>query len=351
MPLPSPLPVRQGVNATRLRLPMTGPEAAGTVQEHLVARFGHVDPDGIRDRFVRGEVVAADGTALTASTPLGEHEFIWYYRDLPQEEPLPVEHRILHRDEHLVVIDKPHFLPTTPGGRFIQETALVRLRNELGLDDLVPLHRLDRATAGVVMFSANPATRGAYHLLFERRRARKVYEAVSTLPAGADAPGTPVPERFPLTVRSRIRKDKGVLRSVVEQIPVAASGRAAGAEVRTKKSNLSHAGANAETRVELLAVGRSGGTLAGAEVAHLRLHPRTGRTHQLRIHLAALGLGIAFDPFYPDLLDAAPDDFARPLQLLARQLRFTDPVTGEERVFTSGLQLQERPAAAGEPTE
>ncbi|WIK82097.1 pseudouridine synthase [Micrococcus lylae] len=369
MPLPSPLPVRQGVNATRLRLPMTGPEAAGTVQEHLVSRFGHVDPDGIRGRFARGEVVAADGTALTAATPLGVHEFIWYYRDLPQEEPLPARHRLLHRDEHLVVIDKPHFLPTTPGGRFIQETALVRLRNELGLDDLVPLHRLDRATAGVVMFSANPATRGAYHLLFERRRARKVYEAVSALPpgtldrlpdggplpsastlaSGATAPrqdgvGAPVLDRFPLTVRSRIRKDKGILRSVVEDVPVSASGRAAGAEVRTKKSNLSHAGANAETHVELLATGRSAGTLAGAEVAHFRLHPRTGRTHQLRIHLAALGLGIAFDPFYPDLLDAAPDDVARPLQLLARELRFTDPVTGRDRVFTSEFELQERPA-------
>ncbi len=374
MPLSSPLPVRHGVNATRLRLPMAGPEADGTVQEHLVSRFGHVDPDGIRDRFARGEVVAADGTALTASTPLGVHEFIWYYRDLPEEEPLPVRHRILHRDEHLVVIDKPHFLPTTPGGHFIQETALVRLRNELGLDDLVPLHRLDRATAGVVMFSANPATRGAYHLLFERRRARKVYEAVSALPpgllgrlpddgsvpsvsaltSGGAAPGqggfgTAVLDRFPLTVRSRIRKDKGILRSVVEQVPAAASGRAAGAEVRTKRSNLSHAGANAETHVELLSVGRSAGTLAGAGVAHVRLHPRTGRTHQLRIHLAALGLGIAFDPFYPDLLDAAPDDLARPLQLLARELRFTDPVTGEDRVFTSELQLQERPRESETP--
>jgi tRNA pseudouridine32 synthase / 23S rRNA pseudouridine746 synthase len=369
VPLPSPLPVRQGVNATRLRLPLTGPKAAGTVQEHLLARFGHVDPDGIRARFTRGEVVGADGAPIPADTPLGTHEFCWYYRDLPHEEPLPVAHTLLHRDEHLVVIDKPHFLPTTPGGRFIQETALVRLRNELGLDDLVPLHRLDRATAGVVMFSANPATRGAYHLLFERRRARKVYEAVSALPPGTldrlpdDGPlpsasalasggpspaqegfGTPVLDRFPMTVRSRIRKDKGILRSVVEDVPVAASGRAAGAEVRKKKSNIAHAGANAETHVELLATGRSAGALAGAEVAHFRLHPHTGRTHQLRIHLAALGLGIAFDPFYPELLDAAPDDFSRPLQLLARQLRFTDPVTGADRVFTSEQELQERPA-------
>ena len=157
------------------------------------------------------------------------------------------------------------------------------------------------------------------------------------------APADPVLGRFPLTVRSRIRKDKGILRSVVEEIPPAASGRRAGAPVRTRRSNRPHAGANAESRVELLGVGVSAGTLAGRRVAHLRLTPRTGRTHQLRIHLAALGLGIAFDPFYPDLLDLAPDDVTRPLQLLSRSLRFTDPVTGEEREFTSPAELQERP--------
>lgn len=349
MAVPSPLPLRRGVNATRLRLPASGPWR--TAQEYVLDRFGHVGPDGIRTRFAAGEVVAADGSALTPETPLGAHEDLWYYRDLPREDPLPVSYEILHVDEHLVVIHKPHFLPTTPGGRFIQETALVRLRNELGIDDLVPLHRLDRATAGIVMFSADPATRGAYHLLFERRAVAKRYEAVAVLPESADdallaagAEGThPLLARFPLTVRSRIRKDKGILRSVVEEIPVAASGRAAGAPVRTRKSNQAHAGANAETRVEVLDVGRSAGTLAGTPVVRLGLTPRTGRTHQLRIHLAALGLGIAFDAFYPDLLDVAPDDHARPLQLLSRSLSFTDPVTGEPRTFTSPAELQERP--------
>ncbi|MCR8676335.1 pseudouridine synthase [Micrococcus sp. HG099] len=339
MAVPSPLPARNGVNATRLRLPASGWD---TAQDYVLHRFGHVDPDGIRARFAAGEVVAADGTALTPTTPLGVHDDLWYYRDVPHEDPLPVAHTLLHRDEHLVVIHKPHFLPTTPGGRFVQETALVRLRNELGVDDLVPLHRLDRATAGVVMFSVDPATRGAYHLLFERRAVAKTYEAVSALPPDADDDG-PVLGRFPLTVRSRIRKDKGVLRSVVEEVPAAASGRRAGAPVRTRRSNAAHAGANAESRVEVLGVGESAGTLAGRRVAHLRLTPRTGRTHQLRIHLAALGLGIAFDPFYPDLLDAAPDDFSRPLQLLSRSLRFTDPLTGREREFVSPAQLQERP--------
>lgn len=332
--------MRDGVNATRLRLPASG---WATAQDYMLHRFGHVDPDGIRRRFAEGEVVAADGTALTPTTPLGVHEDLWYYRDLPDEPEMPVQHRLLHRDEHLVVIDKPHFLPTTPGGRFVQNSALVRLRRELGVDDLVPLHRLDRATAGVVMFSVNPATRGAYHLLFERRSVTKVYEAVSALPTPGTGPASPVLDRFPLTVRSRIRKDKGILRSVVEPIPVEASGRAAGAPVRTRRSNLSHAGANAESRIELIRTGPSPGTLAGRPVAHLRLHPRTGRTHQLRLHLAALGLGIAFDPFYPELLDPADDDLVRPLQLLARQISFTDPVTGQPRRFASDATLQEAP--------
>ena len=356
MAVPSPLPPRDGVNATRLRLPPAGAAASGgpeTVQDHVLHRFGHVDPDGIRERFARGEVVDRHGRPIPADTPLGVHEDLWYYRDVPDERPLPVRHTLLHRDERLVVIHKPHFLPTTPGGRYVQETALVRLRNELGIDDLVPLHRLDRATAGVVMFSCDPATRGAYHLLFERRAVTKRYEAVCALPEAPDGVGDDTPDaaraaglltRFPLVMRSRIRKDKGVLRSVTEEIPAAASGRAAGARVRTRKSNLSHAGANAETRIEVLDVGTSAGTLAGRPVVRFGLSPRTGRTHQLRIHLAALGLGIAFDPFYPDLRDIAPDDLARPLQLLSRSLAFTDPVTGEAREFVSPAQLQERPA-------
>ncbi|MDO5634153.1 MAG: pseudouridine synthase [Micrococcus sp.] len=341
-----PLPVRNGVNPTRLRVPASGPWAS--VQDYLLDRFGHVDPDGIRRRFRDSEIVGAEGQPVPAETALGVHEFLWYYRDLPHEPALPVQYTVLHRDERLVVIDKPHFLPVTPGGRFIQETALVRLRRELGIDDLVPLHRLDRATAGVVMFSCDPATRGAYHLLFERRAAQKSYEAVSALPVphppgSADDDVGALTERFPLVVRSRIRKDKGILRSVVEEIPVRASGRRAGDPVRTRHANRPHVGANAETRIELLGVGPSPGTLAGQSVAHWRLSPRTGRTHQLRLHLASLGLGIAFDPFYPDLLDVAPDDFSRPLQLLARRLSFIDPVTGEPREFVSRARLQEAP--------
>lgn len=339
MPIPSPLPVRHGVNATRLHLPDSGWD---TAMDYMLDRFGHVDPEGIRRRFREGEVRAADGTAFTETTPLGVHEFLWYYREVPQEEPIPGELTILHQDEHLLAVDKPHFLPTTPGGRFVQQSALVRLRNQLGLDELVPIHRLDRATAGVLLFSTNPATRGDYQVMFERRHLHKVYEAVSEIPG--DPADSLVLARFPLVFRNKMEKTKGVLRAQSVEYTPAESGRSPGTAARAgRKTNRPPIGANAETRMELLRAGYSSGTWADTAVGHFRLFPRTGKTHQLRVHLAALGLGILGDPFYPVLLDAAPDDYEKPLQLLARSIGFTDPLTGREREFTSQLQLQEAP--------
>lgn len=350
MPLTSPLPVRNGVNATRLRLPESGWD---TVLDYVLHRFGHVDPEGIRRRFRTGEVQAVDGTVITETTPLGVHDFLWYYREVPHEDPIPGELGILHQDEHLLAVDKPHFLPTTPGGRFIQQSALVRLRNELGLDHLVPIHRLDRATAGVLLFSTDTQTRGAYQVMFERRHIHKVYEAVCALPPAPPGPapgaipddGThPALARFPLVFRNRMEKTKGVLTAQVLEYSAQDSGRSPGGAARAgRKTNRPPLGANAETRLEMISAGVSAGTWEGAAVGHLRLFPRTGKTHQLRVHLAALGLGILGDRFYPDLLDAAPDDHSRPLQLLARSIGFTDPLTGQERTFTSRLQLQERP--------
>ena len=313
MAMRSPLPVRNGVGATRLHLPMSGPWA--TVAEHMAERFFHLDPERLYQRFDRGEIVAADGSSLTRDTPLGAEEFVWYYREPPVETEVPFTEEILHVDRDLVVIDKPHFLPTTPGGKYLQNSALVRLRNRLDNPDLTPIHRLDRATAGLLMFSARPATRGAYQLLFENRQVQKTYEAVSRMPEGFDA------DAFPLTFRNHIEK----LRA---QVTVQTD---AGREP------------NSETRIELRGVGVSGGTDAGAAVVHTLLHPHTGRMHQLRVHLAALGLGILNDGFYPVLLPEAPDDHSRPLQLLARELRFTDPLSGEPRTFVTNRTLQEAP--------
>lgn len=340
MPQLPPLPVRNGVNATRLTVPSSGWD---TILEYVLHRWGHVDPEGIIQRFRTGEVRAVDGSVVTETTPLSAHDFVWYYRALPREDPIPFEVSILHQDEHLLAVDKPHFLPTTPGGRFVQESALVRLRNQLGLDHLVPIHRLDRATAGVLLFSTNPETRGPYQVLFERRQVWKVYEAVSALPS---RPNLDTTGRFPLTYRNRMDKVKGVLTARLLDYGSQDSGHSPGRPARaSRKTNQPTTGANAETRLELIRAGVSAGTWSGAGVGHFRLFPRTGRTHQLRVHLASLGLGILNDPFYPVLQDLAPDDYDRPLQLLAHTIGFTDPLTGTERQFSSQLALCERPEA------
>ncbi|MBW4094647.1 MAG: pseudouridine synthase [Acidobacteria bacterium] len=294
-----PLPVRNGVNATRMRMPEEGPWA--TAMEYVLDRWGHVDPQGIIERFERGEVQALGGVVVTPQTPLNEHMFIWYYRELPVETRLPVELSVLHQDDQLVVVDKPHFLPTTPGGMYVAESALVRLRVALDLPDLVPIHRLDRMTAGVLLFAADPTTRGKYQLLFEKRQVRKTYEAVA--PYRADL-------ELPAVVRSRMIKSRTYLLAQ---------------EVAGEP--------NAETRIELLRHSETSG------LGHYKLEPHTGKTHQLRVHMASLGLGILNDPFYPALLEQAPDDYSKPLQLLARSIEFTDPLTRVSVRYESSLRL------------
>lgn len=307
MGMPSPLPVRDGVGATRLHLPLTG--SWPTVAAYMVERFFHLDPERLLERFDRGDIVRADGSPVPRDAPFGSVEFVWYYREPAVETRMPFEIEILHRDDHLVVVDKPHFLPTTPGGKFLQNSALVRLRNLLDNADLAPIHRLDRATAGLLMFSTRPATRGAYQLLFEKRQVQKVYEAVSELPENGALPS------FPVVYHNNIEKLRGQVRVQVDE---------------SKEPN-------SETLVELIR--------ADDRVVHTLLRPHSGKMHQLRVHLAALGIGILNDRFYPELQEDGPDDYDRPLQLLARELRFVDPISGQDRVFTTRRTLQEAPVS------
>lgn len=356
-----PLPVRDGVNPTRLRVPTDGPWR--TVHEYVLETFGHIDHGGITQRFEDGEVVDAEATPLTTETPIGAVDFLWYYRSVTDEIPLPVTEEVLFEDEHLVVADKPHFLPTTPAGRYVQQSLLVRLRRRLDLPDLIPIHRLDRGTAGVVLFSKRPETRGAYQLCFEDRQVHKTYECVSafttdcttdfTTGHGSDPRASAErAARFPLTVRSRISKTKGVVISERVDYDVADSGRRLQdrrGRRRGRRRTEPIPGANSSSRIELLAQGAApSGSRAPHDVGLFRLTPHTGKTHQLRIHMALLGLGILHDRFYPDLLDDAPDDFDAPLQLLARHLSFTDPLTGQQRSFTSRRTLSEAPVS-GDP--
>lgn len=289
----APLPMRGGVAPSRVYLP-PGPWAS--LGDFLRERFPHV-PEGILSaRLERGDIVDADGVAQQAGQPYRPHGWLWYYREVPDEAEVPFELDVLYRDVHLIAVDKPHFLASTPGGRYLRETALTRLRDQLALPQLSPMHRLDRETAGVLLFCADPARRGAYQALFQSREVRKEYEAWA--PWRGDL-------SFPLRHRSRIEAVPG--RFVMRE----AEGEA-----------------NSETRMELLA--RRG------EWAHYRLEPMTGRKHQLRVHMNALGMPICHDRFYPVCVAAeAEDDLNRPLQLLARAIEFTDPFSGEVRRFES----------------
>jgi tRNA pseudouridine32 synthase/23S rRNA pseudouridine746 synthase len=283
----------------RVRLPYGGTWA--TVREHLVERLTGAAPGMIESMFGSGRIVGADGRAVAPDAPYEPGMFVWFHRELPAEVPVPFPVEVVHRDAHIVVADKPHFLATTPRGSHVAETALARLRRELGIPTLTAAHRLDRLTAGLVLFTVRPEERGAYQTLFRDRRVRKEYEAIAPYDPSLD---------LPRTVRSRIVKERGVQ---------------AAREVDGEP--------NAETYVELTE--HRGGS------ARYRLVPATGQTHQLRVHLNALGVPILGDPLYPEVTaPVPPGDFRRPLQLLARRLEFTDPVTGAEHTFVSGRVLQ-----------
>ena len=287
---------QRGTHASTVHLPV-GEWAS--VLDALCARFAAIDRETWLDRIARGRVLDGQGVAITAATPYQAGLRIHYYREVVDEEPIPVSETLLHVDEHLVVADKPHFLPVTPAGGFVEQTLLRRLALRLDNPELVPLHRIDRATAGLVLFSANPASRSAYQSLFRERRIDKRYEALAA----------PLPQlTFPLTRRSRIVTGEPFFRMrEVDGEP------------------------NSETRIELIE--------RRDDCWRYALYPLTGRKHQLRVHMAALGAAILHDTTYPQLAEQAADDFECPLKLLAQSLSFTDPVSGVLRRFESRLAL------------
>lgn len=292
-----PLPLRDGVAPSYLWLTES---RAGGMLRFLVERFPDVTPAAWAARLARGEIVDARGAVLGPYSPVRQGMRIWYYRELEHPEtPIPFAEKVLFQDAHILVADKPHFLPTIPTGRFLKETLLVRLKRAHDLPHLVPIHRLDRETAGVVIFSHNPDSRGAYQSMFQKRVVVKTYEALAPVMAGRE---------FPFTYRSRMQDAQQFFVSEeVEGEP------------------------NSETLVELIE--------QRGPVARYRLHPHTGRKHQLRLHLSKLGAPILNDTFYPVALPCKGDDFESPLQLLARSIAFDDPLTGQARSFSSELTL------------
>ena len=292
----APLPMRDGVAPSYLYLPEgKWPDLI----TFMVARFPDVTEASWRERMARKEVVDGDGKALAPHSPFKRGLRIFYYRELEAETPIPFKEEILFMDQHLVVVDKPHFLPMIPTGRFLHETLLVRLKKTLGEAALTPIHRLDRETAGVVIFSRNEGSRGAYQSMFQKRVIEKEYEALAPRLHGRD---------FPFTYRSRmVDGDKFFIMKEEAGEP------------------------NSETIIDVIEH-RDDATL-------YRLFPHTGRKHQLRLHLASLGVPILNDAFYPVALPCKQDDVSRPLKLLARAISFIDPLSGDWREFRSARSL------------
>ncbi|MET9326323.1 pseudouridine synthase [Tsukamurella sp. NPDC003166] len=295
------MPLRDGVDPTRLVI--AEEEDGRTLGEVLEARFPGTS-EYVAGESARGCVRGSDGAPLAPSTTLAARQAVWMYRELPDEIDVPFPMPILYQDERIVVVDKPHFLATMPRGARVVQSALVRLRRELGEPQLSPAHRLDRLTAGVLLFTRDPAVRGRYQQLFATGAAHKEYAALA--PVRADV-------ALPAVVESRIEKTPGIMRAYEVEGPV-----------------------NARSRVALESVAPDG---AGGTVGRYRLRPETGKTHQLRLHMTRLGIPILGDPLYPEQRETVDGDFSDPLRLLARSLRFIDPVDGAEREFVSARDL------------
>ena len=289
-------PTLNGVSPSCIALPAG---AWRSIADFLCERFPDVAPAEWAERIAGGTVMDEHGRRVSASSPFQAGLRIYYYRALAAEALIPFEESVLFQDDWLVVADKPHFLPVTPSGRYLQETLLVRLKRKLGIDTLSPIHRIDRETAGLVVFAVQPATRGVYQKLFAEKAVNKAYEAIAAFRPDLT---------LPCTYRSRLEEDACFMQMhEVSGVP------------------------NTETHIELIEQADG--------LARYRLSPVTGRKHQLRAHCAALGMPILHDRIYPDLLAENTDDYVRPLQLLARALSFRDPLSGALRSFTSERSL------------
>ncbi|MBT9507142.1 pseudouridine synthase [Rhodoferax sp.] len=290
-------PTRNGVGPSCIGLPAG---AWPTTLDFLAERFPAIGRAVWQQRMDHGDVIDEHGEQLTPHSAYQGHKRVYYYRTVQAEPRIPFDEVILHQDEHLIVVDKPHFLPVVPSGGYLNETVLVRLKQKLGIDTLVPIHRIDRDTAGLVMFSVQPQNRAAYNALFSQRAVKKTYEAVA--PWRDDL-------ALPLTRESRMEEaGHFMLQHEVSGPP------------------------NAVTHIDVLEV--------LGPLARYALSPVTGKRHQLRVHMAALGLPLLGDGLYPILTPQGQIDYEHPLQLLAKSVEFLDPVTGEQRRFESRLVLQ-----------
>ena len=337
--LAPPLAQKNGIDPIQLVLPhpeelpeelAPGGRAPATIADYLIARFYPNDPQIIHSRFETGEVRLDDGTVLTASSPYAPGERIWYFRELADEPELPSDMPVLYEDEHVLAIDKPHFLPTTPRGSYIAQTALTKLRVREGNPLLIPIHRLDRPTAGVLLFAKTVQARRPFQMMFQHRLVSKTYRAVAPVPADPTAAEQALSAEG-LRVRSHIQKVRDVLqvRQLSETECVA----------RGVEPNTLTTARILETFTPDPAEAEAWGVEPGCPWGLYDLAPHTGKTHQLRAHLNLLGAPILGDVLYPRVLPDGPDRSEHPLQLLAYTLSFEHPITGEPISLRSGRTL------------
>ena len=314
MPPRSPLPQRHGLDAAWVRTPdrdPANPMPWATMGEWLWGKLGeHIDVD----EFLAGErFVYGDGRQVFARDLYDANTFVWFHRDLRFEPEVPGTIDTVYEDERILVVDKPPFLSTIPRGKHVQQSVVVKLRDQLGLPELVPAHRLDRLTSGLLLLTKSRPWRGPYQSLFQDREVKKTYLALAAVPEQALLGSAPL--GFPVTVRNHLHKQHGTRR--VEVIDGATP--------------------NSESRIDVVREVQFSGPGARPDARHAiyRLEPHTGKTHQLRQHMASLGLAMTGDPLFPEILATSIDDFTTPLQLLAYSLEFIDPVDGTPRRFES----------------
>ncbi len=286
------LPTKNGVGPSCVGLP---PGDWPTITDFLVERFPAITREVWLKRMAHQLVMDEFGGVVTPERPYPGQMRIYYYRDVDVEARIPFEESVLYQDDHLVVADKPHFLPVTPSGHYLQETLLVRLKKRLGIDTLIPIHRIDRETAGLVLFSIKPDERNAYQALFRDHAVTKHYEAIASWRQDLT---------WPITRKSRIVEDEPFFRQ--REVP----GQP-----------------NSETHMDVIE--------KNGDLARYTLSPVTGKKHQLRVHMNALSLPILNDRMYPPVAQTPDDNYSLPLQLLAKSITFTDPVTGQARNFQS----------------
>lgn len=291
------------VNASEITLPANN-QGWPTVFAYLCANFHRIAPEVWQARIQDGKVHWFNGEPISEHTPFQPSKRLCYYREVAAEPAIPFAHQILYQDQHIIVADKPHFLPVTPGGDYVNECLLARLQRETAISDMVPVHRLDRDTAGLVLFSVNALSRPAYYQLFSSGIIAKQYQAVAQLTEAVAAAA--LPQHW--QIENRI--EKSTPRFVNAIVP---------------------GEANARSDISLLA------KQAGLGLFQLTAH--TGKTHQLRLHMLSLAMPILHDNYYPQLKPKQSPQFDKPLQLLAKSLSFTDPGTGRQHSFVSGLKL------------